>query len=71
MKSVKNVWNYSSKQKRRELLRVLGYRSEWAKLSWDEMGKRGGGMLLNDLTRLNKIRMRKSPLKKTEPKTLR
>lgn len=67
MKSIKDIWNYSPKKKRRELLKVLGYKTEWANLSWSEMGRKGGGMILKDLIRLNKIRMRKSPLKNTEP----
>lgn len=56
---VKEVWNRSPKKKREELARVLGYRKEWAKIKYEELPKKGGGMLQRDLVRLWKIRMAK------------
>ena len=58
MLTIKQIWDKSSESKRRELLKVLGYRGEWAKLSWNELGKRGGGMVKRDFFRLNKLRMK-------------
>ena len=61
---MKKIWDYAPKEKRRELLKVLGYKREWAELTWDKIAKKGGGMLLNDLTRLNKKRLKNKRLKK-------
>jgi len=54
--AIKEVWNRGSKSKRGELARALGYKKEWSKLKYDELGQRGGGMLQKDLQRLYEIR---------------
>ena len=56
MVSIKQIWNSAPKAKRVILLKSLGYRPEWAKLSYDEVRKRGGAMLTKDLMRLNNLR---------------
>lgn len=55
--TAKQIWNNASKEKRRQLLRALGYTDmDFAGLSWDQLGKRGGRMVKSDIRRLNKIR---------------
>ena len=55
----KEVWNKSQKKKRAELARALGYKSEWAKIRFEDLPSRSGGMLQKDLVRLWKLRKSK------------
>jgi len=53
---IKEIWNKSSVSQRSTLAKALGYKAEWGTLRYEEIGKRGGGMLLRDLTKVNKKR---------------
>lgn len=53
---IKEIWNKSSIKQRSTLAKALGYKSEWGQLRYEEIGKRGGGMLIRDLIRVNKKR---------------
>lgn len=55
--TAKQIWNNASKEKRRQLLSTLGYTDmDFAEFSWDQLSKRGGGMVKIDIRRLNRIR---------------
>ena len=56
---IKETWNTSPKKKRAELARALGYKSEWAKIRFEELPTRSGGMLQRDLVKLWKLRKSK------------
>ena len=56
---IKEIWNKASIKQRSTLAKELGYKAEWGQLKYEEVGKRGGGMLLRDLTKLNQIRINK------------
>lgn len=49
---IRQVWDRNPAAKRGELARALGYKSEWGRLSYGDLGRRGGGMLKKDLNRL-------------------
>jgi hypothetical protein len=57
--NIEEMWNYSPKEKKKKLLGALGYKKQWAKLSYNELGQRGGGLIQRDLTRLNNKRLGK------------
>lgn len=57
--SIKLVWDKSTIKKRKELAKTLGYKPEWGTLKYSELGKRGGGMLKRDLTKIYKIYRKK------------
>lgn len=52
-RSLNAVWKYAPREKKVELLSVLGYNSSWADTkSIPELKKRGGGMVAKDLRKI-------------------
>ena len=49
MTTINKVWNESTQEKRAELCKYLGFTTDWATLEFEEIGKRGGGMLVRSL----------------------
>ena len=58
MLTAKKIWNNSPVSKRKQLLQAMGYRknSGFAKVKFEDLPKRSGGMVKRDIERLVEIR---------------